>query len=471
MARCFPTLRARAGGLWILAALAGAAAASGQVAIVDGGGRSLKDLVGTDTLVTVVLKGTNARDANLHIVDAGEDYLSVMQLNGERTAYTFDSVKEIRVQKDKVRIHRVDVSGVGTLSTEDQDVAARAVARALEVFKEVTGDQALRMKAASLMTAAGNPDALAYLKGLVAGNDVPTAIQATLNLYVAGETPDFELIHKGLVSGNRRTKAAAARLAGLTGNSEFNEAVAKLLKDPTEDIFPSAARAAGRLGDPKSIPVLVKNVKALNEKKAEGAVFGLIRMGGDEVWRAMEGILEAGKGMEWFRALKVLYALGDAEAEEVLRTQCLKQPAFALDTAVILGRKGNWEAGQYLRRQLEKPSDPNRENLERRARMAAALAESGYPPAKTTLQKMLRLTETDIFAKGRSGDEAYKRETVEHTRVTVCNLIAAIGKRNLMSLVQPAIESPMPAVALAACEAALSIADSDYRKRLVEAAF
>lgn len=455
--------------LSFLLAVVCAGTAGAQVSLTNGGALTLKDLVGSERLVTIILQGTNARDANLQVVDVGDDYLSVMQLNGERTAYTFDALREIRVQDGKVNLRRGAALSGGTLTNEDQDVVKRAAARSYEVFQGAKGNQELRMKAASLMAMTGNMNAMAYLKGLAAGNDVPTAIAAATCLYIAGEELDIELIHRGLVSGNRRTKAAAAQLAGLMANPEFTEGIAKLLKDPTEDIFPSAARAAGRLGDPASIPVLVKNARALNEKKAAGAVFGLIQIGGDEVRSAMEDLRETGKGMEWFRAQQVLYALGDEDAAASMRTECLRQPAFALKAAVILAPKGVWEASQYLRAQLDKQSDPSEEGLEIRARMAAALVESGFPPAKTALQKMLRITENDIYARGKSDNDRYKRETVKNTRVLICNLIAGIGTRSLMSLIQPSIESTVPEIALAACEAAIAIAEPGFQVRLLEA--
>lgn len=453
----------RTGALWIVF-VAGSAAA--QVSLINAGGATLEDLVGTDTYVTVVLNVTNARDANLQVVGIGGDYVSFMMPNGQRTAYRFSAIKEIRVQQGKERKREARSGSGRILSNDDKDVVKRAVMRASEIFRNAEANQHLKMQAASVLAATGSENHLYYLQKLSEVNDTPTALKASVFLYLAGGTPEHKVLENGLASGSRRTKASALALVGTMGDGSFQEEISDLLKDSSADIFSVAARATALTGDRSGIPRLLKNMRALNEEKGDAAVFALGLLGGDEVHQAMNEMFETSKGMEWFRVLQVLYALGDPSAEETLRLECLKVPAFAREAAILLGRKGEWDSSNYLRSYLEKTRDPDRANLENRARVAAALVEGGDVQAKNVLQKLLRMKDSDIFARGRASDKAYKRQTLIAVQVKVCNLIAGLGTRNVLSLTQPAIESQIPEVATAACEAAIAIAHPEYQARL-----
>jgi len=51
----------------------------------------------------------------------------------------------------------------------------------------------------------------------------------------------------------------------------------------------------------------------------------------------------------------------------------------------------------------------------------------------------------------------------------VCQRIAPLGMRTLLTILQPSIESSNPMVALAACQACAATGDSNFRERLVAA--
>ena len=81
--------------------------------------------------------------------------------------------------------------------------------------------------------------------------------------------------------------------------------------------------------------------------------------------------------------------------------------------------------------------------------MAAALIEGGDQSEVSVFQELLR-----------SGNEVV--ETL------VCELIAKLGLRSLITITQPTIESRNPVASLSACRAAIALAHQDFRERLVE---
>lgn len=452
--------------IWTLAFVLLALGSQAQVEIIGGDGITLSDLKNSDVLVTVVLKGSMARDANLKIVDMGKDYVAVMPPNGARTAYRFADIHQIRIQEKRIRSYSAKITSSGGLSLEDQTVAERATKRAFEIFKKTKNNQSMRMEAASIMLTGGMMDAKIYLQQLVGGNDIPTAVEASMYLYIAGETPDTETVLQGIVGGNRKARALSAKLAGLSGNAIFTQHIAKLLRDPSADVFPGAAFATARIGDRSGIPILLNTIKALQEAKAEAAVEALSYLGGEDVRQEMLKRLKTTRGMEWFRAVKVLFALGDAEGKRILQEDCLGSPVFGPEASLLLGASGDWDASVRLRAFLENNIDPNAESLAYRARVAATLYKGGYAQAQLVLRQLLRTTPDQIFARGKENDTRYKKQTAVSTQVIVCELIGRSGERRLLSLVQSAIESSNSRVALAACSAALAIADPEYNGRL-----
>jgi HEAT repeat protein len=447
-----------------------AADASAQVRVTNGGGKTVQDLVGADTFVTVWLH-SGALDRNMRVRIIGEDYLGLNDTNGQPHAYKFRDIRELRVQSG------VEADGgggagapIGRLSSDDRGVEERAIARAFELFDKNKDNQQLLMRAAAVMAATNGPNkqnAAGFLSQRAGANDVPTAVAASLALYIAGFDPEAEVIGAGLYSGVRRTKAEAALLAGLTGNREFDGEIYTMLDDPAPEIFSGAAIGAALLDDRDAVPRLVDALKGLDDRKGDAAVIALSTLGGDDVRAEMKKIAEEGRGMARFRALRVLFALGDAGAAETLKPENLKEPALEVDAAILLCRNGDWDANIRLREELDRPKDPNKENLVQRAKIATALYIGGHIPAKGTLQDLLRMTKDQVYARGKESDDAYKQEAIIAAQVEVCRQIARSGVRALMSLLRPALESAYPEVATAAVESSVAMANQGYRERLL----
>lgn len=442
--------------------------ASGQISIVNGEGATIQDLIREGALVTIVLKESRARDRNVRITGVHERSMTILTEDGEATAYPTSMIAEVRVQDGRVRSQSLALTRGGALDTEDKQVIERAGKRAYEIFTKTRSNQSLRMQAAAIIAASGNRDAQIYLRSLANGNDTPTAIDAATHLFVIGDEFDSQILTDGMLSGNRQTRAAAAKLVGLIQDTSFTIDLRRLLQEPNLDVYPAAARAIARVGDRASIPGLLKSMTALTTEKGEAAVSALSTLGGEDVRAAMLDMLSTSKGIEWFRVVRVLHAIGDEQGQKIMREECLRLPAFRDSSAMLLARENDWDATLYLRESLDRTEDPNLENLQRRARVAAILFEGGYMQAKVVLQGLLRLQPDQIYSKGRTGDREYKLATIGTVQKTVLEIIGELGNRNLLPLTTAALESANPEVALAACEAALSIANEKFRVKLAE---
>ena len=72
-----------------------------------------------------------------------------------------------------------------------------------------------------------------------------------------------------------------------------------------------------------------------------------------------------------------------------------------------------------------------------------------------------------MLALGADAEQA-KQAIVKTVRIFAANRIAELGYPNLMTILQPPIESIDAETALAASSAALAIADSEFKERLIE---
>ena len=441
------------------------ASAAAQVPLHGAGGRTLSQLAGTDTLITVVLKA-GARDVNLKVVDVSSDYISLQAPTGERTAYTFSSIAEIRVQDD--RVDRAARRAGPAL--HDPALMSRAGERIYDIFIKAPPDDPIKLQAAAVYAASGNTDAYNFLQTLSQNPDVPTAVVANLHFYVAGGEASSEKALRGMEHGNRNVKVQAARLAGLTGDTALADEIAVLLRDPSADIFPNAARSAGHLGAEAAIPGLITGIQSLSHEKAEASAFALVKLGGEQVTSAMKTLADADTGYDWFRALKVLYALGDDTAGNTLATQAMKSVVFGAEAAVLLARaEQNWDAVLFLRDALKKPINNTYENLARQADMAVALFEAGQPTAKSQIQGLFNVAPRDIITRGR--DRRSPEQVVEDVAIYTAMLIGRSGHPDLLSMLMPIIEDQNPRVALAACQAAFAIANPAFRERMLSATY
>ena len=447
-----------------------AATASAQVSVIGGRGVVLSELVGTNTYVTVVLRGSFARDRDLLIIEMGDTYFAVRVPNGERHIYRFADVRELRIQRNRIGTGESKASNRFTILDEDQrNVTDRALAKAVEITSMRKLNISLRIQAAAVLAASGNLDALRSLHELTESDDIGTAIEAALYLHAVGEAPSGELIGQGLASGNRFVRANTARLVGLSQSAAHREAIFEMLKYPILETFPSAARASGRLGASGTrIDLLIGALSARHEEKADAAIFALATLGGEDIRQTLLKKLATSNGILWFRIVKALYGMGDETAQKLMENECMRSPAFAPEASIILARNGDWSASLYLRDQLDKRRDLNRENLAYMARTAATLVLIGDFQANKTFRFLLNMSESDVFARGKYKDRRYKTDTLKKTQVLVCNLMSEIGEESLLPLANTAIDSPFPEVAIAACEAAIAIVNPEYRKRLAD---
>ena len=428
-----------------------AAAMAQQIPPVVGGSGSLNDLAGTPTLVTVVLKGSGALDKNLKVTNVGPDYLSVVDEDGESTAYLFESVQEVRVQKGAVEKPEVKASENQMLRIEEQRVVDRAMVRAREIFDGANADQNLKMRAATLMAANGNKEGLDYLEKLAATNHLQTELDAYQCLYLAGRNePPSPVISEGLQSGNRLIKAKAATIAGLYNDQSTITVLAPLLQDRLAEISAPAAMALARMGWRDAIPTLMRMIGELHEAKGDAAMFGLARLGGPDVLNEIKAKLETATGLTRYRLIMLLYKLEDPDAMRLLLDDGLSDPGKALKTACALAKRGDWTGRQYLANYLKnKYFDETEVNLVNRAEAAVALVAAGDLTAISEIQKLLSINNA----------VARKR---------ICLMIAELGNRKLIPVMQPTIENADMEVAIEACTAVLAIAKPQFQARLMD---
>lgn len=428
-----------------------AAGLAQEIPPVTGASGSLKDLAGTPTLITVVLKGSGALDQNLKIIGVGPDYVSVVGEDGESSAYLFESVQEVRVQKGAVEKPEVKVGDTQMLRIEEQRVLDRAMARAREIFDGANADQNLKMRAATLMAANGNKEGLDYLEKLAATNHVETELDAYQCLYLAGRTePPSPIISEGLQSGNRLVKAKAATLAGLYNDQSAITLLAPLLQDRLAEISAPAAMALARMGWRESIPTLMRMIGELHEAKGDAAIFGLARLGGPDVLTETKAKLETATGLTRYRLILLLYKLEDADSLRLLQQEGLSDPGRALKSAAALAKRGDWTGRHYLVKFLKnKYYDETEVNLVNRAEAAVALVAAGDLTAISEIQKLLGINNAAA-------------------RMRISLMIAELGKRKLIPVMQPTMENADMEVAMEACTAVFAIAKPQFQARLVE---
>jgi len=426
-------------------------AAAQDLPPVVGAKSNLKDLAGTNTLVTVVLEPSGALDQNLRVANVGPDYVSVVAESGESTAYLLSSIREVRVQKGKVEKPKMKTAELTMLRIEEQRVLDRAFARAQEIFDEANADQNLKMSASTLLAANDDPEGLNYLQRLAATNHIETSLDAYQCLYLAGSSdPPKPAISEGLQSGNRLVKAKAATLAGLFGDQSMIPELAPLLQDRLAEISAPAAKALARLGWRDAVPALFRMINELNEQKGSAAVYGLARLNGVEVVAQAKDMLRTAKGLTRRRLILLLYKMEDPDAVELLKKEGLHDPGQALEAAAALAKRGDWDGRQYLFDYLkEEYFDETEFNLVNRAKAALALVAAGDLTATSELQQLLSINNPAA-------------------RKKISLLIAEVGNRKLIPVMQPVMENADMGVAIEACTAVVAMARPQFQDRLIE---
>ncbi len=410
---------------------------------------SVKDLVGTDTMVTLVLKDSGAKISNLKVVEALPNVINVQTQKGDIEPYPVELVEEVQVQGGKVEEKRFNAEGLQVLRPEQQRVVERAMARAVEIFVGANDDQELKMQAAVLLSLNKNRDAVKYLKQLAETNDITVQLTASKALYLIGEPVSDTLLRQGLESGNRKARALAATLAGLTKYTTGIPLLKPIFGDRAVELSAPAARALARLGEREIIPRLVAMLEESNDKKGEAAVFSLVRLGGDDVLQDMKKKLGETEGMIKFRVVSVLYQMKDPSGLEELKKIFNDYPTLAPEAALYLTKNADWEATQFLRTRLTRREDPTDANLIYRADTAAALLINGDPSTLAVFQEILR------------------SDSVK-ARKKVFELFTDIGNARLIPILQPNIENVDKRMSLDACETVATLALPAFRTRLLE---
>ncbi len=433
-----------------LALLAGWAFADEPPPIVNGGGMVLKDLVGKDRMVTVVLKN-KAMDLNLRVVDIGPVGFSVLPATGERTAYLFSSVAEIRVQDGQVESHEFNLDANRTLRPKEQTIVERVLKRCRELFDTPKIDQSIKMRAATFLSASGEKDSNEYLHKLASSNDLPTEVEASLCLYIAGDNEIGKtVIPQGIKSGDRGVSAKASLLAGLTGDQSVVPVLQIMMRDRAREICAPAARALALLGVRDAIPDLFNLIQLIDSVKGDAAVRALTQLGGSDIVDQAKGLLAHAEGLVRYRLVLLLYRLNDPTGKDLMAKEMFTTPTLQPEAATILARDGNRDAIQYLSGRLQGLYDEKPEVLLFRAKAAIALMYTTDPMAVSHLQKLLAAN-------------------LPMSKIAICNLIAETGKRKLLPILQPLIEADnkRPWVVMAACGAVLAVAQPDFQARFI----
>jgi len=424
------------------------AVAQQNVTVEGAEGATLRKIAGTETLVTVVLKPSGARDANLRVVELLPETFAVLTSQNVRYAYRYDAVERVIVQGGRVQAERFTLAESRALSNEQQAVVDRALAQARQQFNNSNRDQGMKMGAAAVLAAANEPDALEYLRSLANSNDLRTRFEAASALYLVGEDPSPDLLDEGLASSSRSIRAQAAKLSGLVGYEGATVDLSTMLQDRRTDACAPAAKALARLGDRSIIPALLNMLSELDPEKGAAAIFALSELGGPDVAEQMRLRVVNAEGLVWFRMVTVLHNLCDPMGRELLVRAFNEVPTVKMDAARMLLDYGDWDAKQYLQERMDRREDATLANLTARTRNAAALYAAGDFAAKVMLQQM-------------------GQAELPAIRSLLTNIIVEVGDRGLFTVLQPLIEDQAPAVSMSAVTASAALAYPDYRERLL----
>lgn len=427
-------------------------------------GGSIEALEGSNTLVTVVLKSSYARDMNLTVSAVEDELIRFTDETGTSVVYQIGDIAELRVQNDRIAWS----SGIASSPLQREDVVGalrRAAERAEQVFR-ASQQPRLQVLASEVAGASGSSDAVAFLERAALSNDIPSAVNARRSLYALGTRPNGETLKFGIRSSDRDTKGNAAHLAGLVQLESLRDAVVELVKDPAPAVFSGAALGCGYYQDQRALPYLLRALNTTDARKADAAVFALAKIGGDEVRREMHTRIQTASGSEWYHAVRVLYLLGDPVGVELLRGEMRSASPYAVQTALMLAEDDYWDANVFLRQFLDTSRDLSPEAFEQRIAAAALLLSKEYVQAKAHLRDILAMDPNTIYIRGKLGDEAAHLAAHTALKIQLCQQLAVRAEPSMLQLLLTAVDDQNPAVALVAGRAIVAISNPDYRKRL-----
>jgi len=418
-------------------------------------GVTLQDIADSDALVTVVIKKTNATDKNLRIVEIAPDYIAFQAESGDRHTYRTEDIKEIRVQDGQEIVKKWrPAEGMGLVPAQQQAVA-RTIERSKELFEKTTDNQTVRLDAAVLIGIAGDEadrkTAIQYVRDIHNANDLGIAMISAFRLCLLNDAGTIrrDILDEALLSGNREVANNAVTVAGLIGYRNAENVLYRRLRDRRADVAAAAMKALARLGNKDIIPVALASLSERSPEKGEAAVFVLSRIGDTQTADEVKLLLRTAEGTTRFRAARVLSALKAPEGDQIIRDEIMELPTLQVEAALVLARQSDVKAMRILRERLLRRYDEVESTLLLRARMAAALVAGGDRTAVPALQGLLR---SDLSS----------------VQKQVCRLVAELGSRSMVTIIQPSLESNDPEVAVAAAQAALASVNPDFRKRLVE---
>lgn len=428
---------------------------SAQVPISGAGGSSLSKLSGSSTMVTVVLKDSEARDPNLRVLDYNKTAVNFLNAQGDVIPYLISDIQTIEVQGEVIEKSEFKLDQSRALRPEEQIIYDRALARAEEIFQESSSNQEIKIQAATLMALNGKQVAIDYLIELTNSNNINAELSAALGLFLAGQSlPEGEITfasiaRKGLESTNRQARSQAAQLTGLIGESSLASNLLGLLQDRAANQSGPAAKALARMGNREGLPQLLGMLESRTEEKGEAAQWALIRLGGDDVIQQMNIQLPNAQGFGKFRIAQVLYALGDENGLKELNRVFREVFSLAGEAAKILAANGDFDALADLQTRAGQRMDESEEGLIQLVELAGALLKGGDTTAQALLQQVLR------------------RENVP-ARIAVAHIIVETGNRRLMPLIQSSVESRELELSIEACLASIALGNPEFRQRLLE---
>ena len=425
------------------------ASAAGVTITGAGASVSLSDLAGTPTMLTVILKESNAKDSNLKLAEVREDRLIFFTNTGDIVPYMLDSIEAIEVQDGIVEQRRALDLESQVLRAEHQRIVERAWSRVRDLFQQNDDNQALKIEAAMLLALSGDENAHDYLRQLAGSNETSLQLEAAGMLFLVGDIIPENLVRQGLESGKRDVRVTAASLAGLAGFQDVVPVIRPMFQDRSVQFSAPAARALARLKDTSITPRLLTMLFELQQEKGEAAIFALTKLQDTSVVEELKFRLLEADGSNRLRLARVLFNLGDPAGVDELQHIFKTYPTLMPEVSLPLATNGYWDATLFLRNRLARREDPTESNLVFRARNAQALLASGDPSAMAVFQELLRSNNSVVTS-------------------TVFSLMAELGQPRLITLLQPSIENADPGFALNACKAVISLALPSFRERLLE---
>jgi len=426
-------------------------------------GAKLRDIAGTTTLVTIVLKERSAEDPNLQIREIGPNYLSLVNPeSGEVQVYLFKDIAEVKVQGSKIEAKAyVRNANVG-LSPAHTQLMSRAEEELRKIFNESDANQVLKMEAAMLLTSRNDKNAQQYLKELSMQKDnAITAIEAYIKLYVAGETDiNTGFIEASFASGDRRTRAQMAIVSGLYNIKSAAPSLNRMANERATDTSVPAVIALARINDTDSVSVLLDFLTGLNEDKAKAAAKALTIFGGDEIISKLHEKLDQEKGLSRWRIIEILFKLDDPKGIELMKNEAMKIPTLSYNAAILLSKKGDIAAMELLRQRLAERYDIQIEVIRLRARAAAALIVGGDRAMVSELQSLLREDFPDF-------DPLTRNAYVTQIAKIVGDACLRADVRAFIDILQPSMASGNYGVKLQAAKAILALGDKDLRDRII----